>query len=110
MTFLTEAASQAGAHIVDRSVVLELVFEEIERMVADAIKDQSCLYTAACAEKILRAYPGCGLSERELGDQIMMFAASAGVAVEFGRHASQAASAARGGSRMASTPQPVRIA
>lgn len=72
----------------NRSVVLELVFEEIERLVADAIREQSCLSTAICAARILRAYPGCALSERELANEIMMFAASAGVPVEFGRQAS----------------------
>lgn len=81
----------------DGGVVIELVFEEIERMVADAIRDRSFLSATISAESILRTYPGCALSERELADQITMFAASAGVPIEFGRHARPIARSADAG-------------
>jgi hypothetical protein len=88
MTSPTEATPVRSNRLPGSSVIVELVFEEIERLVADAIREQSCLSTAICADRIFQAYPGFGFSERELANEIMMFAARAGVPVEFGRQAS----------------------
>ena len=61
-----------------------LVGDEIKRIVAARSKDGSVLSAAAAAAEIANASPGCGLSESEIADQLMMAAASAGVAVEIG--------------------------
>jgi hypothetical protein len=37
---------------------------------------------------VLSAYPECGLSKRHIGDEIMMTAAAAGLAVEIGLRSS----------------------
>src|SRR4051812_7315801 len=71
------------------SFIQKLVFEEIRRMVAEAIKSNTTSLSApACAAEIMKTYPRCGLDEAELANEVMMAAAYAGVPVEFGRQRS----------------------
>jgi hypothetical protein len=62
-----------------------LIAEEIRRIVAEAIRDGGCLSITPHAAQVLRAYPDSGLTEREVGDEILIAAARAGVAVEIDR-------------------------
>lgn len=62
-----------------------LIGEEIRRLVSDAIKDGGMISTSRCAAQIDRAYGRCGLSEADIANQVIMAAASAGVAVEIGK-------------------------
>jgi len=70
--------------ISEQGFIDRLVNEEIRRLVAEAVEDGGMLSTADCATEILRAYQGCGLSEAELADRVLMAAASAGVVVAIG--------------------------
>ena len=67
------------------SFIARLVTEEIRRVVADAIESGSILSAAAVAAQVSRTYLNCGLTEEEIADQVMMTAAKAGIAVEFGK-------------------------
>ena len=70
---------------VERPDLIEtLITEEIRRIVADAIGTGSCLSASPVASEVLRIYPTCGLTERQLIDRIIMAAGSAGIAVEIG--------------------------
>lgn len=71
----------------EQGFVERLVDEEIRRMVADAVKDGGTISTTKCAALIARAYVGCGLSQAEIADRVIMAATSAGLAVEIGRRA-----------------------
>jgi hypothetical protein len=68
-----------------------LVSEEIERMIAYAVKDGAILSAATCAASIVKTYSRCGLDESELANKVMMAADRAGVPVEIGGHGSVAA-------------------
>ena len=63
------------------------VLEEVERIVATAVRDGGCISASASAAWVIRIYPDCGLSEREIAEEIILAAAKAGVAVEMGRMA-----------------------
>jgi hypothetical protein len=65
--------------------VQALLSQEIRRIVSRAAKSGAILSTSDAAREVRKVYPGCGLSEREIGDQVMMAAARAGVAVELDR-------------------------
>ena len=65
-------------------LIQTLVSEEIRRIVADGIADGSLVSTSAATSQILRVYPTCGLTKRQITDRIIMAASAAGVAVEFG--------------------------
>ena len=41
--------------------------------------------TVAVATQVSRTYLNCGLTEEEIADRVMMAAAKAGIAVEFGK-------------------------
>ena len=61
------------------------VSEEIKRIVASAKGGAGCISVSESAAWVSRVYPNCGLTERELADQIILAAAKAGVAVEIGK-------------------------
>ncbi len=61
-----------------------LVGKEIRRIVKQAAARSGVLSAPEAAAKILRTYPGCGLNEHALADEVMLVAADAGVGVEFG--------------------------
>ena len=65
-------------------LIQTLVSEEIRRIVADGIAYGSLVSTSAATSQILRVYPTCGLTKRQIADRIIMAASAAGVAVEFG--------------------------
>ena len=67
------------------SFIARLVTEEIRRVVADAIESGSILSAAVVAAQVSRTYLNCSLTEEEIADQVMMTAAKAGIAVEFGK-------------------------
>ena len=70
---------------VERPDLIEtLVTEEIRRIVADAIGNGAILSASPAASEVLRIYPTCGLTERQLTDRIIMAASAAFVAVEIG--------------------------
>ena len=64
----------------------ELVDQEIRRKVARAIETKSILVVSDCVHEITKKYPATGFSKRRIGDWIIMAAARAGVAVEFGKY------------------------
>jgi hypothetical protein len=66
------------------SVVTDLVYEEIERTVADAIANEGVLWASTAARRVKETYPGCAFTEREIEELVIGFAAKAGVPVEFG--------------------------
>ena len=69
---------------VDLSLLDHLIVEEIRRIVAEAIMDGGMLSASEAAAQIVRAYNGSRLNQAEIENRVMMAAASAGVAVEFG--------------------------
>jgi hypothetical protein len=81
-----------GAHNV--LLVRTLVFEEIRRIVAEAVEDGTCVPASSAARQIVTAYPNCGWAERDVVNEIIMTAARAGVAVEFGPSAKASAGCA----------------
>jgi hypothetical protein len=62
-----------------------LVSEEIDRMIAEAVRKGKILSAPNCAADIVRTYSRCRLDVDEVADGVMMAAARAGVPVEFGR-------------------------
>ena len=68
-----------------KSMVMNLVFEEIGRAVADASADNSVLWASTAARRIKDTYPGCALTEQQIEDVLIRGAAKAGVAVQFGQ-------------------------
>lgn len=74
-----------------------LVLKAIRRSVADAIRSGTIVSASDCADRILETYPTCGLSKRQLADEVMVAAAKAGVPVEFGSSTRMGLSADRTG-------------
>ena len=70
---------------VDQSLLFTLIWEEIRRIVADAIENGHCLRAGPCAAAIARAYPGCGMSPAEIAERIVEAAVHARVTVEMSR-------------------------
>ena len=66
------------------SIVTDLVFEEIERTVADAVVANRILRASTTARRLKETYPGCQFKERQITDLVIGFAYRAGLAVEFG--------------------------
>lgn len=66
------------------SLIQVLVSEEIGRTVAQALESGSTIACSATASQVSRTYPNSGLTQREIADEVMIAAAKAGVAVEFG--------------------------
>ena len=66
------------------SVVTDLLFEEINRTVADAIASEEVVWASTAARRLKAAYPGCAYSESQIEELVIGFAAKAGVPVEFG--------------------------
>lgn len=64
--------------------ITRLVHKEIDRMVRDAFLGGSVISAAHAAAAIVKVYPGCGLLEADIADEVMMAAARKGVAVEIG--------------------------
>jgi hypothetical protein len=62
-----------------------LIGEEIDYIVGNAARGRGFLRAGEHAYRIAKAYPNCGLTGRELVDQIAAAAAKAGVAVELNR-------------------------
>lgn len=60
------------------------VEDEIRRLVAEAIGNESVIKTSECVAKIRDTYPKCELSRRQIADRVIAAAAAAGVAVEIG--------------------------
>ena len=73
---------EMGAAVSD--FIETLVHEEVRRIVADAIQGKEILSAYEHAKGVLRTYPNCGMSERDVADHIIMAAAKAGVAMEIG--------------------------
>lgn len=67
-----------------RSIVTDLLFEEINRMVADAIAAERILWASTAAHQLKTSYPGCAFTENQIEELVIGFAAKAGVPVEFG--------------------------
>ena len=63
------------------------VSDEISRIVASAKSNGECIFASVSAAWLIRIYPDCGLTERELTDAIILAASKAGVAAEMGRMA-----------------------
>jgi hypothetical protein len=61
-----------------------LVFEELRRMVAEAIENRTSLSASVCAAEIVQKYPRCGLDAADLANEVMTAAARAGVPLETG--------------------------
>jgi len=64
--------------------VEDLVSDEIRRVVAEAVTNGSILSIGDGVAQIMSAHPQCGLSKRQIGDEVIMAAAAAGLAVEIG--------------------------
>ena len=64
--------------------VQSLLDQEVRRLVAEAIRTGDVLSASWSAAQILRVYPNCGVRPEEIADQVIMAAAKAGVAIEFG--------------------------
>ena len=64
--------------------ISRLVEKEVMRIVADAAKTGHTISASGAAAAILKTYPNCGLDEATVGNQIIMAAAAAGLAVEIG--------------------------
>ena len=63
-------------------LVRQLITDEIRRVVADCIANKRCLLTGRYAALIHRAYPNCGLSAADIGEQLLEAALSAKVPVK----------------------------
>jgi hypothetical protein len=88
IALLDHSAQERGGRMgVHSSFVHDLVTEEIRRIVAEAIARDSILSIAECVDAITKVHPITGLSKPENGDEVMISAARAGVAVEIGRRA-----------------------
>lgn len=69
-----------------RSIVTDLLFEEISRTVADAIASEGVVWASTAARQLKATYPGCAFTESQIEELVIGFAAKAGVPVEFGHH------------------------
>ena len=61
-----------------------IIAEEIRRVVSTAVAEGGVLSIADGVARIVAVCPQSGLSKRQLGDELMMAAVAAGVAVEIG--------------------------
>lgn len=68
-----------------RSVVMDLVFEEISRRVAEAAAEESILWAPRVARQIKDLHPSCLLSEQLIEDLVIGFSIKSGVAVRYGQ-------------------------
>ena len=68
----------------DKPDIMDLVFEEIERCVAEAGAQRGIVSTSIVGKRINATWPGCGLSKRQIEDMIIRLASKAGASVEFG--------------------------
>jgi len=66
------------------SIVTDLVFEEIEQAVTDAIAAEEILQASTAARRVKQAYPRCQFTERQIEDLMIGFAMKAGVPVNLG--------------------------
>lgn len=62
--------------------IQQQVSEEIRRIVAEAVSSGGTISTADCVTQIMAIYPNCGVSKRQLANEVMMAASAAGIAVE----------------------------
>ena len=69
----------------DQEALVNLVSEEIRRIIADAIQSGECLDTGRHATRVATAYPGSGLSPEGIADELVRAAIQAGVPVEMSR-------------------------
>jgi len=60
------------------------ISEEIRRVVAEAILDQTVVFCSDVARAITRDYPNSGVTEHEVAEEIVITAVRAGVAVKIG--------------------------
>ena len=60
------------------------IAEEVRRLVAEAVAEGSIMSIADGVATIVAAVPRSGLSKRQIGDELMMAAVAAGIAVEIG--------------------------
>jgi hypothetical protein len=58
-----------------------LISEHIRRIVGEAAKAGMSVSMSACIERVMKAYPNCGVSERFVTSEILIAATSAMVAV-----------------------------
>lgn len=58
--------------------------EEVRRLVAETVAAGCILSITEGVARIVAAVPRSSLSKRQIGDELMMAAVAAGVAVEFG--------------------------
>jgi hypothetical protein len=68
-----------------RTSAQELVYEEIRRLVADAIENRDILHTGLIARKITKTYGDFGSTAEEIALEVATVAAKAGVPVEISR-------------------------
>ena len=73
-----------------KSIMMHLIFSDIEQGVARAIAAGGILSTSAVASRVKASYPRSRFSERDIEDVVIDLASKAGVAVEFGRRAGEA--------------------
>ena len=64
--------------------VEDLVSDEIRRLVAEAVANGGILSIGDGVVQIMSAHPDCRLTKRQVGDELILAAAAAGVAVEIG--------------------------
>ncbi len=69
-------------HHPDHRLVQILVREEIEHIVSRASLGTGFLRAGEHAYRILKQYPNCGMSGKQVVDEIITAAAASGVAVE----------------------------
>jgi hypothetical protein len=65
--------------------VRTLLLKAVRRHVAEAVLSGSIVTAADCADEILETYPACELDRETVANEVLIAAAKAGLAVEFGR-------------------------
>ena len=73
-------SKRAKARSVEATVV-----DEVRRLVAETVAEGGIMSIADGVARIGAAVPRSGLSKRQIGDELMMAAVAAGIAVEIGR-------------------------
>ena len=68
-----------------KSIMMHLIFSDIEQGVARAIADGGILSASQVAGRVMATYPRSRLCERDIEDVVIELASKAGVPVEFGR-------------------------
>ena len=102
---MTESVLASGHPILQgQSIVDDLIFLMINRLVDDAASEGACLSAVAAADQVLRAYPQCGHRPSEVADLVMMIAANAGVAVVIGSRDVPSLPSAKGGANVSLFP------